>query len=380
MNKRSILAVIIFFLFVGISPAATAQEPMIQAKAAVLMDIETGQVLWERNGSAALPPASTTKVLTSILAYEMGDLEKNCSISQKAAAVGEASLHLRAGETLSLGELLQGALICSGNDACVAIAENIAGTEELFVHWMNNKCQILGALNSTFINTNGLPAKNHLVSAYDLALISRYALYNQEFSSVVSKRFEVIGQGTSKRHLKNTNKLLWSYPGCIGVKTGTTNAAGPCLVSAVEKNGRKCLAVVFNSPDRYGDSYRLLEYGINNFTPATIFKEGELVGFVKVYNGVSTHVEAEISSNESIILPTQNAGSFRKVYSLKKEIIAPVKEGQSLGHIAVYDDKNSLISSINVTAMKSIPEKLRWWEHLLKWSLLIRKKGIYQYS
>lgn len=380
MNKSSLLCLFVSIIFVGVSLPVIAQEPTIQARAAILMDVETGQVLWRRNESTLLPPASTTKVLTAVLAYEIGNVEKICSVSPKAAAVGEASLHLRAGETMSLGELLNGALICSGNDACVAIAENVSGTEGLFVHWMNNKCQIIGAKNSNFINTNGLPAENHLVSAYDLALISRYALHNQEFSSVVKKRFEVIGQGTSKRYLKNTNKLLWSYSECIGVKTGTTNAAGPCLVSAVEKSGKKYLAVVLNSPDRYGDSYRLLEYGLNNFSSTTIFSKGELVGFVKVNNGIKENVGAEVSSKETVILSADKAGSFKKIYYLKEEVDAPIKKGQSLGHIAVYDSRNSLISTINVTAMESISERLSWWQYLIKWSSQIRNKGIFQYS
>lgn len=368
MNKKILSCFLFLYIFFAFSLSAQAEEPTIKAKAAVLMDLETGQVLYEKNITAPLPPASTTKVLTAILAWELGNEEKICTISPKAAAVGEASLHLKAGEKLTLGDLLNGALICSGNDACVAIGENVAGTEALFVHWMNIKSQILGAKDSNFINTNGLPAKDHLVSAYDLALISRYALHNQKFSSVVKKRHEIIGAGTSKRYLKNTNKLLWSYPECIGVKTGTTDAAGPCLVSAVEKAGKKYLAVVLNSPDRYGESQRLLEYGTNYFTPTTIFRKGELIGSVKVKNGSKEHVGAEISSDETVMLSANDDGSLNKVSHLKEEVVAPVKKGQSLGHVALYDKQNKLVSIINVSAMEDIAERLNWREYLLQWA------------
>lgn len=374
INKRNVIFFLSVLLFyIHISLPVLAQEPAIQAKAAVLMDLETGQVLWEKNGAMEMPPASTTKVLTGILAYDMGDLDKICTISPKAAAVGEASLHLRAGEKLSLYELLNGALICSGNDACVAIAESVSGTEGLFVHWMNIKGQILGAKNSNFINTNGLPAPNHLVSAYDLALISRYAMHRQEFSSVVKKRFEVIGEGASKRYLKNTNKLLWNYAFCIGVKTGTTDAAGPCLVSAAEKEGNKYLSVVLNSPDRYGDSYRLLEYGLNHFSHTTVYRKGDLVGSVKVNHGTKPNVGAEIALDETIVQSISDSSALRKRYYLQEEIAAPIREGQSLGHIAFYDNKNHLISTINVTAMEDIPEKIHWWQELIKWPSGIKR-------
>ncbi len=192
--------------------------------------------------------------------------------------------------------------------------------------------------------------------------MSRYALHNSYFSSVVRQRFQVIGQGASKRYLKNTNKLLWQYPGCIGVKTGTTIAAGPCLVSAAENGrGKKYLCAVLNSPDRYGDSKKLLEYGFKNFTTITLFHQGDLIRLVKVNNGVKKNVAAEVPFDETISLSQNQSHSLKKIYLIKDQVIAPIKKGQSLGQIKILDKDQRLISRINVVAHESIAENLNWW-------------------
>ncbi|ATW24212.1 D-alanyl-D-alanine carboxypeptidase family protein [Candidatus Formimonas warabiya] len=365
----------LFYLFLFtlslISLPVLASAPVIQAKAAVLMDMKTGQVVWERNSRDPLPPASTTKVLTAILAYDMGNTNKLCAVSPKAASVGEASIHLKAGEKILLGDLLKGALICSGNDACVAIAENVSGSESLFVQWMNLKAKILGAGSSEFVNTNGLPAKDHYVTAYDLALISRYAMQNPQFSAVVGSRYQTIGQGTSKRYLKSTNKLLWQYPGCIGIKTGTTVSAGPCLVSAGERGEKKFLSVVLNSPDRFGDSSKLLDYGLEDFSSRTLFHRGDLIRTVPVINGMKKTVAVIISQDETVVLPKQQTKVPQTEIFIQEQLAAPVQKGQSLGHIDVLDNNRGLLSRINIVADESIPERLTLWEKLKRLCQLV---------
>jgi D-alanyl-D-alanine carboxypeptidase (penicillin-binding protein 5/6) len=240
--------------------------PSIQASAAVLIDAKTGIILYSKNHDTLRPPASTTKILTTILAIECGNLDEVVVISENAAATGEASLHLRLGEHITLKNLVYGALLKSGNDACVAIAEAIAPSEEEFIGMMNLKAQTLGAYNTRFFNTNGLPQSGHTTTAYDLALMTRYALENELFSNIVNtKEYTMKWEDSSRSmYLKNINKLLWIYANATGVKTGTTDKAGKCLVASARKEQKEIIAVLLNSPDRFGEARRLLEYGFNN--------------------------------------------------------------------------------------------------------------------
>ncbi|HHX95916.1 MAG TPA: D-alanyl-D-alanine carboxypeptidase [Clostridia bacterium] len=238
--------------------------PQISAAAAIVMDAQTGEVLYQKNAFQQKAPASTTKILTAILAIESGFLDEIVTVSENAAAIGEASLHLKPGDQLLLRELVWGALLKSGNDACVAIAEFLTPSEIEFVGLMNLKAQLLGAFQTTFYNSNGLPHPYHLTTAYDLAIITRYALQNSTFRDMVATRSYRIKWLNSEKTLfvKNTNRLLWSYPEITGVKTGTTIQAGKCLVASALYGQLHLIAVVLDSRNRYEDAYRLLKYGI----------------------------------------------------------------------------------------------------------------------
>lgn len=262
-----------------------ADEISISAEAGILIDAQSGQILYQKNSWEKRPPASTTKILTGILAIEKGNLHDVVKISNRAALTGEASLNLIEGEEITLYNLLYGALLKSGNDACVAIAEGTSPHVEEFIYLMNLKAKLLGCYNSNFVNTNGLPAKNHYSSAYDLALISMYALKNPVFSDIVNKpQATVEWFGSSrKRLIKNTNRLLTIYPGATGIKTGTTDKAGQCLVASASQNNRDLISVVLKSQNRFGDSVKLLNYGFNNFKNVLIEKEGKIIN-LKVEN------------------------------------------------------------------------------------------------
>ena len=259
--------------------SAECEPPQISAAAAVLIDAETGCVLWEQNGYELLPPASTTKILTALVTLDMDVLAEETVITGRAAAVGESSANLQAGEVFTVENLLKGALVKSANDACYAVGEAVAGSEPLFVRWMTMKAQSLGAYDAVLANTNGLPAENHYLSAYDLSLIARADLQNQLFREIVSSQYIKMAGGNYTRTFKNTNKLLFSNEYVIGIKTGTTDAAGACLVSAMAKDGRTVIAVVLNSPDRYGESLRLLNYGIDGFRNVEYLAKGERAGY-----------------------------------------------------------------------------------------------------
>ncbi|MCL2677860.1 MAG: D-alanyl-D-alanine carboxypeptidase, partial [Clostridiales bacterium] len=278
-------------------------------------------------------------------------------ISPAAAAVGESSINLRAGEKLRLSELLSGALLPSGNDACHAIAEGVAGSESFFVYMLNLKAQALGAYGASIYNTNGLPHEKHLMSAYDLALISRYAMQNSVFASIVRTRYATIGQGVSTRSLQNTNKLLWLDPQVLGIKTGTTDAAGPCLVSAKSGNGMTFVAVVLNSGDRYGDSLELLNYGIENYRPLDIIAQGETLALLPVTGGQAEYA-AVIAANDGYCLyPAAKKEKMRMVWHLPEEIGAPVQKGRAVGRITFEDDEGTVWGYVDLLAAQDVAKE-----------------------
>jgi len=235
----------------------------VTSKAYLLLDGKTGKVLIEKEGYTPLPPASTTKILTAITALDSGSVDQRVKVSASAAATGEASVNLKENDVLSLEQLLYGALVQSGNDACVAIAEGLAPSEEEFVARMNLKAKTLGAFNTKFYNTNGLPCSGHLTTAYDLALITRYALQDPVFSDIVKTQDYQMRWESPQRTLKikNTNLLLQLDSRVIGVKTGTTNAAGKCLVSAIKIGDETLIGVVLDAKDRYKDMQALFRWG-----------------------------------------------------------------------------------------------------------------------
>jgi len=254
------------FLLSALFPSrmVAATLPQVNAAAAIVIDTQTGGILYQHNAFVLRAPASTTKILTAILAIECGDLDDLVTVSAQAAAVGEASVNLGANDQLTLRELLYGALLESGNDACVAIAEHLTSSEEEYCGLMNLKAQAIGAHQTTFYNTNGLPHAGHLTTAYDLAQIARYAMQNPVFRQIVQTKSHVMRWTVPRKtkYLKNTNKLLWSYPYANGVKTGTTIKAGKCLVASASYGRENIIAVVLDSPNRFGDAQKLLDYGI----------------------------------------------------------------------------------------------------------------------
>lgn len=333
-----IFSIIVAAFFPGSAPAWA--EPAIQAKAAVLIDGRSGQLLWEQNAFAPMPPASTSKILTAIAALETTEMESRYKVSEKAAAVGESNINLQTGEEFDVYNLLLGALIHSGNDACYALAEHVAGSEELFIHWLNLKAKAMLAHSAQMVNSNGLPAENHLIHAYDLALAARYAMENETFREIVAMpQAKVIG-GSYTRFYKNTNRLLSQNEHIIGIKTGTTNAAGPCLVSAMEKDGRTLIAVVLNSPDRYGESLEILDYGMEHFEDYHLLRQGEVCGYAPVKGGKA--YLPLIAAIEGAFLYPKEGGALQIRWKLPAYLPASVKAGEIVGALEVEDAQGNL--------------------------------------
>lgn len=325
--------------------------PAVSAQAAVLIDVDSGQILYSKNSQDQRPMASTTKVMTALLAISSAELDSVVKVSPRAARVGESSMYLKEGETLALQQVIYGALLPSGNDACVAIAEHTAGSEEAFVLLMNEKAALMGTGYTSFRNTNGLPAKGHYSTALDMALISRNALHNPVFCRIVKTRYKIIeAPGGMNHYLKNTNKLLWRYPGANGVKTGTTIEAGKCLIASATNDNRRLVAVILNGPNRFEDASRLLDYGFKNFKSMNAVYAGEVCSQVRVIDGVNEKIPAKTIDNVIINVQSDGSDKVEKKVKLIRSIKAPVREGQLLGEVIVCVNGMEIGSSNIVAA------------------------------
>jgi D-alanyl-D-alanine carboxypeptidase (penicillin-binding protein 5/6) len=306
--------------------------PVIDGIAAIVIDAKTGRVLFEKDAYSKRPMASTTKIMTAILAIELGNLDDEITVGESVNKVWGSIINLRQGEKLTLEDLLFGLMLSSGNDAAIVIAEHIGKTVEGFLDLMNEKAKLLGARNTHFMSPHGLDTEGHYSTPFDLAIITRYALNNPEFSKIVSTKQATI----PNRNLYNTNEMLEIYPGADGVKTGYTNKAGRCLVTSATRDEKRLISVVLNCENRYKraeSSRKILDYAFDNYLEYVLLKPGEILGYTPVVKGIDTCVP--VGTIDRIIYPLKEE-EFEKV---KKEIYyyeyfnAPVFAGMDGGYI-----------------------------------------------
>ncbi|SEA12400.1 D-alanyl-D-alanine carboxypeptidase family protein [Selenomonas ruminantium] len=346
-----------------VSPADPLQK--LTARSAIVMDTVTGQILYERDIDARRYPASTTKMMTLIVALEHGKLDDIVTVSKNAEGVEGSTLWLVQGDKIPLGELLTGMMMHSGNDATVAVAEHIAGSVPAFVRMMNDKAEELGANSTHFMNPNGLPDEKHYTTAYDLAKIAAYGYSLPHFEEIVGKQealYDWVKDPAKK--LRNENQMLWLYRGANGVKTGYTDAAGRCLVSAARRDGMQLVAVVLDSYYMWNDSIALLDYGFQNAHPKTLVKKGEVVAKVDVADG--SHDELELVAAESLVA-VEKKGETAKVerkVEVPREVAAPIKKGDVIGKVICYYDGKAQ-GSIYLLAAQDV-EYYSFWDNLLK--------------
>ncbi len=319
------------------------------AKGAILIEADTNKILYAKNAEAQMPMASTTKIMTAILALENLDLDSIVSVDERAYAVEGSSMLLEKGEKISVRNLLYGLMLTSGNDAAVELAILVSGSTEKFAEQMNAKAVELGALNTNFVNPNGLPTgkNNHYTTAHDLAIIASYAMRNETFKQIVSTEYiKIPWEGKAwDRVLKNKNKILWQYEGGNGIKTGYTDAAGRCLVSSAKRDGMQLICVVLNCPDMFGDSMSMLDYGFNNYERLKVISSGQDLGEVKVNTGTSNLFHATAACDIIVTINKKDEANVKTNISLTKEIDAPVFSGQKIGSIEVTLDGKVLSSS-----------------------------------
>ncbi len=360
-----------FLLFILSFNTAAATETVkpelepISAEAAVLLDWNSGRVLYAKEPHLQKPMASTTKIMTAIIALEKGNLHDETITSAKAAAVGGSSIWLEAGEKKTLEELVYGLMLRSGNDAATAIAEHIGGSVESFADLMTGRAKEIGAVNTSFRNPHGLHHPDHYTTAYDLAAIASHAMGITEFRKIISTPQITISWPDHPwdRHLYNQNKLLDIYSGAEGIKTGWTTPAGRCFVGSAIRNGRRLIVVVLNAPRMWEDTVALLDYGFNNFTPYPLIKNEQFLKSIAVQDGISGKVEAVAGS--SFDYPLEKEEEISKAtyrFLVQEPLKAPLRKNERIGELEIYFD-GRIVGAIDLLAGSEI-KKISLWNKL----------------
>ncbi|HJA63445.1 MAG TPA: D-alanyl-D-alanine carboxypeptidase [Candidatus Intestinimonas stercoravium] len=327
-----------------IQPAAgAAAAPEVEAGAAVLMERETGTVLYESHSHDKLEPASVTKIMTLLLVMEAIDggtvrLEDVVTVSSSAAAMGGSQVYLKEGEQMTVDELLKAVAVVSANDAAVALAEHLAGSEAAFVERMDRRAAELGMKDTNFVNCTGLPAAGHLTSAYDIALMSRALMAHPKIRDYTTIWMDTIRGGQFQ--LSNTNKLVRFYSGCTGLKTGSTDSALYCLSATAEREGMELIAVVLKSPTsqkRFDGARALLDYGFANYTLLDVGPD-EAIPPVEVRLGEVEQVQPTLGQSGRILVEKAQLDQVTTQVRLAEDVEAPVEQGQKLGEVVVLVD------------------------------------------
>ena len=339
--------------------AAIGQRLEIKAKSVILMEPVTGKVLYEDNQDEKLPPASITKIMSLLLvmeAIDRGDisLETVVTASEHASSMGGSQIWLKAGETMTVNDLLKATVIASANDACVALGELVAGSEEGFVAMMNERAAELGMTNTHFENCTGLDAEGHLTTAYDVAVMSSALIKHSMIKDYSTVWMDSLRDGKSE--LVNTNKLVRFYEGTTGLKTGTTSTAKYCLSATAQRGGLELVAVVMSADstaDRFNGAKKLLDYGFANYNFSSV--GAELAGdtAVRVNKGTEKSVKVSAGENLNVLLPKSVSGKLERTVNLSESVTAPVKKGDVLGTVTVSVNGEEL-GEIPLTAAEDV--------------------------
>ncbi|MBC8016868.1 MAG: D-alanyl-D-alanine carboxypeptidase [Sporomusaceae bacterium] len=357
-QKKVITLFIAASLFVTNLAFAAPNPPNIVAKSAIVIDAATGKVLYSKNAEEKRYPASTTKIMSLIVALEHSNLDEMVTTSRNASGTEGSTLWLAEGEKLKMLDVLYGIMLVSGNDATVAVAEHISGSVEKFAQLMTDKAHTIGANDTNFTNSNGLPDPNHFSTAHDLARITAYGYKKPLFTEIISTKNKVIPWAGKDhdRDLYNENRMLWLYEGGNGVKTGYTDAAGRCLVSGAKRNGIQLITVVLDSDTMWDDSIALLNFGFTQVKPEAIFNQDDILKTIRVANGKYDAVKLIASTNLVIPVSGNNKEEFSTVIDSPNKVEAPVVKGQKLGQAKIFY-KNTEIATVDLLANENIERK-----------------------
>nr|WP_156473527.1 D-alanyl-D-alanine carboxypeptidase family protein [Neptuniibacter pectenicola] len=354
-------------------------EPQIAATAYLVIDADTGKIIAAKNENERFAPASLTKMMTAyILEYELNkgnvSTEDLVLISEKAWRTQGSRMFIREGTQVRLGDLMKGIVIQSGNDASVAAAEHIAGSEAAFADLMNQHAKLLGMRNTNFMNATGLPAEGHESSAFDLALLAKAIIQDfPEHYGIYSEKYFTY----NKIRQPNRNKLLWRDKTVDGLKTGHTDAAGYCLVASAKRDGMRLISVVLGTSDeeaRARESQKLLSYAFRYYRTHQLYKSNVVLNTTKVWSGTQDQLRMGIAESLSVTIPRGQADKLQATMDVDRVVTAPIAQGQELGKVRVTLD-GELVTEVPLVAMEAIPEagllKRIWHAILLFFTSLI---------
>lgn len=359
---KKILILLLLLISIPLVKAEETEDLAPNAKSAIMIEASTGEILFQKNKDEKLAPASMTKMMSMLLIMEEienGNLKWNEMIttSEKASSMGGSQIFLKVGEKMTVEDLLKGVAIASGNDAVVALAERVYGSEEQFVKRMNIRAKDLGLKNTNFINTTGLTADNHYSSAYDMSLIAKELVKHEKILEFTSTYEDYLRKDTkSPFWLVNTNRLVRFKEGVDGLKTGFTDEAGYCLTATMKKDNMRLITVVMkeeNTSKRSADTTKMLDYGFNIYMVQTILDEKTTIEKKKVELGKT--LTTEIVPKENITILNKKSDDQKNItYKTNiNKIIAPVKKGDKVGTIDIIED-NNIISTIDATVKEDI--------------------------
>lgn len=362
MKRYSLLTVLLVILLLGISSIVSAQDFNVEAQSAILIDAETGQVLFEQNADQKLPPASITKIMTLLITMEEIEegglhLDDVVTISRLAESMGGSQIFLAAGNEVKVRDLIKAVTIASANDACVALAEAVGGSYNNFINMMNDRAKELGLKNTYFSNSSGLPAEtDHYTTARDVAIMSRKLVQFPLILEDGAIWLDYIELPDRDAMLTNTNHLVNTYPGLDGIKTGHTSAAGFSLAATAKRGDMRLISVVMkaNSVKAREDlTAKLLNYGFNRFTQRNYLSEGEEIKNIKVPNGSKEFTTGVIENDLAVIVKRGNEGSITTDIVMNQEIDFPINIGDKLGEaLALREDE--VITKVNIVATEKI--------------------------
>lgn len=322
------------------------------AQSGILMERDTGKIMFDKNAHEKLPPASMTKVMTLLLimkALDEGKIDKDetIRISERAASMGGSQIFLEAGEEMSVDDLLKGVAIASANDASVALAERIAGSEKAFVEQMNKKAKALGLENTRFQNTTGLPAEDHYSTAHDMAVMAKELLKYESVTEYTSIYEDYLRKGEENEFwLVNTNKLVKFYPGVDGLKTGYTNEAKYCLTATAEKNDMRMIAVVMGADttkERNATITGMLDYAFNHFETRNLYKQGQTITTLDLLKAEDTSIDVTASESISTIhRKGEGDKDVKTSVNLKSDVDLPINKGEQVGELIVKNNGETL--------------------------------------
>lgn len=376
--KKAITLILLILVALNAVPLVSYgadNPPEIIAETAVVIDAKTGQILYDKNMHEQREPASTTKVITALLALENLDLGKIVTIDAETPFTGGSRIYLLEDERISVERLMYALLLESANDAAVALAKEIAGSVPAFAEMMNKKAAELGALHTNFVNPHGLHEEGHLSTAYDLAMIAREAMKNEEFRKLVlTYRYEIPATNKQpERYMYNTNRLIYDevtkvvvngvkrpakYEGATGIKTGYTPQAGGCLVAGAVRGDTELISVVMKSTDagRFADSIALLDYAFDHYKTVKAVDSGMILGEIPVKRGSVQRVQVAAATEAYATLPVEASSSLLTTkVQLEENVRAPVAKGQKVGVVEVFAD-GLLIGTVDAVTTDGIPE------------------------